>query len=103
MIHVVATINVTSGNKNKVLAELLRIQPEVLEENGCHQYEPFSDVDYNLSRQEIFRADTIVLMEQWESVEHLKAHLETPHLKEYQETVSPYIHDVNLQVLQKAF
>ncbi|QYK07034.1 putative quinol monooxygenase [Shewanella zhangzhouensis] len=102
MIHVIATISVKPGNKIKVLSELLRIQPLVLAERGCHQYEPLLDVDSRLSRQETFRADTIVLLEQWESLEDLKVHLDTPHLKEYQELVSPYIQDVSLQILQKA-
>ena len=100
MIHVIATIKTNLGCKNKVLEALLAIQPKVLLEEGCLQYEPLDDVQSELPRQGRFRSDTIVLIEQWESVDHLKAHLATPLLKQYQKTVEDWVQSVSLQVLK---
>ncbi|MDO6593383.1 putative quinol monooxygenase [Neptuniibacter sp. 1_MG-2023] len=100
MIHVIATIKTNQGCKNKVLEALLAIQPKVLLEEGCHQYEPLDDVQSELPRQVSFRSDTIVLIEQWESVENLKTHLATPLLKQYQKMVGDWVQNVSLQVLK---
>lgn len=99
MIHVVATIDVVPGCRKKVFAEIIRIQPEVLEEDGCYLYSPLKDLKSDIPHQIAYREDTIVLLEAWESIEHLQAHLETTHLKDYQERVSEWVQDVRLQVL----
>lgn len=100
MIHVFATVNVRPGYKDKVLSELMRIQPRVLNESGCYQYLPLEDEKSQFPRQLEYRENTITLLEQWESVEHLEAHLATPHMKAYQERVSLWVESVSLQILR---
>ena len=99
MIHVVATINVVPGYREKVIAELIQIQPQVLDEDGCYLYTPLQDLKTDIPRQIEFRPDSVVLLEEWESIEHLKQHLETKHLKDYQDKVNEWVTGVNLQIL----
>jgi quinol monooxygenase YgiN len=38
-------------------------------------------------------------MEAWESVEHLDAHLKTPHMKSYRDAVADYVESVSVQIM----
>ena len=44
IIHVLATIEVKEGKRDAYLAEFHKVQPKVLAEVGCIQYEPAIDV-----------------------------------------------------------
>ena len=100
MIHVIATIDILPGYKPKVLAELMKIQPQVLAEAGCYQYLPLEGEDSGLAGPFDHREDTITMLEQWESTEHLEAHLVTAHMKDYQDIVHPWVERVSIQVLR---
>ncbi|GAA3538258.1 putative quinol monooxygenase [Zobellella aerophila] len=82
-----------------MLGELLRIRPEVLDEEGCHRYFPLENVATDIPIQETLGEDTLILLEQWASVAHLEAHLATAHMKSYQEAVSPWVEEAGIQVL----
>ncbi|MCT7655331.1 antibiotic biosynthesis monooxygenase [Oceanimonas sp. NS1] len=99
MIYVIATINAKAGQREKVLSELLRIRPAVLDEEGCLEYAPVEHVATDIPIQETLGKDTLVVMEQWASVAHLDAHLATPHMKSYQEAVSSLVEEVSIKVL----
>ncbi|OIN07662.1 putative quinol monooxygenase [Oceanisphaera psychrotolerans] len=99
MIYVMATINAKAGQREKVLNELLRIRPAVLDEEGCYQYDPVESIATDISIQEIPAKDTLIVLEQWASVAHLEAHLATAHMKSYQEAVSSLVEEVSIKVL----
>lgn len=101
MIHVIATITTQPEQFTRVLEKLLSLRTKVLLEQGCIQYQPCQDHQPLINRQVGFRPNTITLVEQWESMEDLNRHLETPHLKQYQADVTSWIEHVELNVLEE--
>lgn len=100
MLQVIATINTKTGHRDKVLSALLAVQAQVLQEHGCHGYQPLVDVAQQLPVQLAYRADTITILESWASLAHLEAHLATAHMQAYFRQVEPWVADVSLQLLQ---
>lgn len=81
MLTVIAEIRTRPGQHHRqaVLDEFAKIIPTVLKEEGCHGYAPMVDAATSAS----FRAtapDSIIMVEQWETVAHLEAHLQTAHM-----------------------
>lgn len=102
MIHVLATVELHPGMRDKFLAELRRIVPLVRAEAGCVEYTPTVDAETSLPAQAERRADVVVIVERWESLEHLEAHLIAPHMMEYRPKVREFISRVGLQILEPA-
>ena len=76
-----------------------KIIPTVLAEDGCHGYEPLVDHISNASFQNK-DPDIIVMLEKWESVAHLEAHLATPHMQAHHEAVKDDVVDVKIKILE---
>ena len=102
MIHVIATITVTPGNLEKFLDLFKANVPAVLAEVGCLAYEPTIDAVPGLDGAPDPRPNVAVIVEAWESLSHLKAHLEAPHMKTFQEDVNDIVTDVQISVLEPA-
>ena len=81
MIHVMVTMMVKEGRMEEFLAVARELRPEVLKEAGCHGYEYIRELPSPLGIQEPVDPNRVTLLERWESFEHLKAHMETPHMK----------------------
>lgn len=79
MLTVIAEIRTRPGQHHRqaVLDQFAKIIPTVLKEEGCHGYAPMVDHAAGVSFQTL-APDSIVMIEQWESVAHLEAHLQTP-------------------------
>jgi quinol monooxygenase YgiN len=65
--------------KNKTL----EVVPKVLGEPGCRIYTLLEDAHTDWDKPERFGERTMWMLEKWDSVDALKAHLETPHMKEF--------------------
>ena len=102
MIHVLATITAKPGKREALLAEFHRIVAPVRAEAGCIEYGPAVDVDAGISVQGPLRRDVVVVIEKWESLAALKAHLQAPHMIEYRNRVKDYVESVTLQILEPA-
>lgn len=100
MIHVIATIDLNPGTCDAFLAEFHKIVPPVRAESGCLDYGPTIDADTGIAAQGSVRPDVVTVVERWESLEHLQAHLVAPHMVEYRPKVKDFVKSVKLQILK---
>lgn len=101
MLTIIAEIRTKSAGQHRqnVLDAFQKIIPTVLAEDGCHGYEPLIDHKSNASFQ-THEPDTIVMLEKWESVANLEAHLTTPHMQAHHEAVKDDVIDVKIKILE---
>jgi quinol monooxygenase YgiN len=85
MVHVIATIELQPGKRAEFLREFHRIVPLVHAEKGCLVYGP---------------ADTVTVVEQWETLDDLRAHLVAPHMVDYRPRVKDLVVRTVLQVME---
>ena len=102
MIHVLATITLAPGMRARWLEEFHRLMPLVHAEAGCIEYGPAVDVPSGLAAQGPLNDDEAVVIEKWQSLDHLKAHGVAPHMAEYRERVKGLDVGVKLRVLSPA-
>ena len=102
MVHVIAAIQVKPGCMEAFLKKFRRNVPNVLAEAGCLAYQPAIDVASGLKSQAPLRKDVVTIVEAWESLEALAAHLQTPHMLAYKEEVKGIVESVSFHVLQPA-
>ncbi len=102
MLTVIAEIRTRPGQHHRqaVLDQFAKIIPTVLQEAGCHGYAPLVDHAAGVSFQTT-APDSIVMVEQWESVAHLEAHLQTPHMKAWSEAVKGDVLETSIRILQE--
>ena len=62
MIHVLATVELQPGTRDKFLAELRKIVPAVRAEAGCVEYTPTLDAETLLPTQGARREDVVVIV-----------------------------------------
>lgn len=101
MIHVVAQIQVAEGRRDAFLEEFHRLVPEVLQEKGCIEYGPTIDAVTDLERQQT-DGNIVTILEKWDSLGDLKAHLVAPHMESYRERVKDLVVGAKLHVLEPA-
>lgn len=99
MIHVLATIELHPGRRDAFLAEFAKIVPLVRAEAGCLEYGPSIDLQTDIPAQGPISKNTAVIIEKWESLDALKAHLVAPHMVEYRPKVRDYVVATKLQIL----
>ena len=102
MLHVVATIELAGGARDRFLAEFSRIVPLVRAEDGCLAYQATVDLATGLAAQPPVRPDLVVVVEQWRDLPALEAHLAAPHMTAYRARVKDLVVQTTLQVLTPA-
>lgn len=98
MLNVIAHIKTMPGARDRVLALLDALVPTVLAETGCGGYQPLIDLPLHLLAQTAGEND-IVIVEKWESVAALEAHLRTPHMLAYHATSASWVEEVSVRLL----
>jgi quinol monooxygenase YgiN len=83
MIHVVAIITAKPGQREAILEAFRGNMPAVHAEIGCIEYGPAIDAEGVGGFQTKFGPDTFLVIEKWESLDHLKAHASSPHMATY--------------------
>ncbi len=102
MIHVIATIEITNGQRGQYLAAFHELVPLVRAEAGCIEYGPAIDVATPIEIQEPLRENCVTVIEKWESIETLQAHLQAKHMQENREKVKGMIQGIRIQILEPA-
>ena len=100
MIQVIATIELKPGCREDFLPLLNENVPNVKAEDGCLAYDPFVDIDSGLPAQGEISNNVVTLVEAWNSIEALQAHLKAPHMAEYRDKVKDMVTKVTIQVLK---
>lgn len=103
MIHVIATITVKPGTREKVLDAFRWVTPLVRAEDGCIEYQATVDVETTSPAQDGPRENVVTVVEKWASVEALYAHSAAPHMTQYREKVKDFVESVKLHVTEPAF
>jgi quinol monooxygenase YgiN len=99
MISVIASIRIKADRLSQFIEIVKANVPEVRKEKGCIEYTPATDIDSGLPVQK-FDKSVVTIVEKWDSVEALKAHLKTPHMLAYREKVKDIVEDLSIKVLQ---
>lgn len=102
VINVVAVITANPGKRADVLAAFQANVPAVLAEEGCIEYGATIDAEGVGGFQTKFGSDTFVVVEKWESLDHLKAHAASPHMAAYGAKVKDLLADRIIHVLSPA-
>ncbi|MEO8496793.1 MAG: putative quinol monooxygenase [Planctomycetota bacterium] len=102
MIYVIATIEITTGKRDEFVSAFLANVPNVLAEDGCIEYEPTIDLATEIKAQPAVRANFVTVVEKWETLAALNAHLIAPHMLSYREGVKDLVKGVSIQVLEPA-
>lgn len=102
MICVIAAIEVGAGRRGELLAIFRDLVPKVRAEKGCIEYAPMIDAPSGLEAQGPVRDNAITMVEKWESLDALKAHLKTLHMAEYIRVAENMRLSMSLQILQPA-
>jgi quinol monooxygenase YgiN len=102
MIDVIAIITAKPGKRAAILQAFHANIPAVHAEEGCIEYGPAIDAEGVGSLQTPFGADTFVVLEKWASLDHLKAHGRSPHMKAYADQTRELIANRVIHVLSPA-
>ncbi len=100
MIMVIASIRVKAGKMSDYLAILKTVVPEVRNEKGCIEYIPAVDLDSNMPPQ-VLEPEVVTILEKWESLDLLQAHLVSAPMLDYREKVKNLVEKVAIKVLQE--
>jgi quinol monooxygenase YgiN len=100
MIFVIATVEVKPGKREAFLAEFHKNVPNVKAEQGCIEYGPTVDLASGIKAQIPLRENAVTIVEKWESLSALQAHLVAPHMTAYRERVKEIVVGTTLQILE---
>ena len=102
MVHVIAVITAKPGQREQVLDLFRANVPAVKEEDGCIEYGATVDADGVGGFQTRYGDDTFVVIEKWESLDHLKAHAVSDHMKAYGAKTKDMLADRVIHVMSSA-
>jgi quinol monooxygenase YgiN len=102
MIYVIAEVELVDGTRDQFVTHFQANVPNVLAEAGCLEYAPTIDLQTELTAQPPVRDNYVTVVEKWESLEALQAHLVAPHMLTYREKVKDLVVKATLRVLHAA-
>lgn len=100
MINVIASIHIKEGRLSEFIEIFKSNMPNVLKEKGCIEYVPTIDVLTGLPPQEL-NNNVVTIIEKWDSLEVLQAHLSSPHMLAYKERTKNLVDKMSVKVLEE--
>ena len=101
MIHIIVTVQVKEGKASEYINLFKTIVPLVKAEKGCIEYFPAIDFPTELPPQDI-NENVVTIIERWESLDHLMAHMATRHMVEHMEKEKEFVEKASIKILQEA-
>ncbi|MCH9675551.1 MAG: antibiotic biosynthesis monooxygenase [Gammaproteobacteria bacterium] len=101
-VNVLAFITTKPGMRDAVLEAFKANVPKVHAEDGCIEYFASVDTEDAGPIQTPVGPDSFVVIEKWESMDHLKAHGGSAHMKAYAQSVKDMLADRVIRVLSAA-
>lgn len=102
MIYVVARFFAVEGQRQSLLSAFAEIRPLVLKEKGCGAYATLVDAQTDIKRQAPLEPDAVMLLEQWETLEDLYAHIGASHMIAFREKNGHLIRSSELRIGKSA-
>jgi quinol monooxygenase YgiN len=100
MIHVIATIRTAPGRRDELIAAFRELIPVVRAERGCIEYGTAIDLQTPITAQAPVLDDAVTVVEKWDSVAALQAHLVAPHMLSHRERVKNIVTKVEIRILE---
>lgn len=100
MIHVIAALTTAPGKRDELIAAFRELIPQVHAERGCIEYGTAVDVATPIDAQGPLREDVLMVVEKWESIAALEAHLAAPHMDRFFAAMADILTDIRVQVLE---
>ena len=88
------------ADKADYIAQTKAILGAVRREDGCLEYRLLGDCETDWEKPQRFGDRTLWMVEKWASINSLKAHLETPHMKAFGPKVAPFRSASTFHVLE---
>ncbi len=101
-VNVLAFITAKPGMRDAVLEAFNNNVPNVHAEDGCIEYFAATDTPEAGPIQTPVGPDSFVVIEKWESMDHLKAHGASDHMKAYAASVKDMLAERVIRVLSAA-
>lgn len=100
-VHVIAVITTKPGKRDEVLKLFKANVPAVEAEDGCIEYGATVDCA-NAGFATPYGPDTFVVVEKWASLDALKAHAASPHMKAYGASTKDMLADRVIHIMSDA-
>ena len=100
MIYGVVSVRVKPGKREEYIALFKTIAVKVRAEKGCLQYITAVDFKVGLPIQ-VFEENVVTILEKWESLEALQAHLAAPYMAEFFQKEGALVEGNVLKMLQE--
>ncbi len=101
MLNVIASIHIMEGKLEEFIEIFKSNVPNVLKEKGCIGYIPTVDMPTGLPPQKL-NSNIVTIIEKWDSLEDLMAHLSAPHMVEYRDKSKDFVEKMSVKVLKEA-
>jgi len=101
MINVIASVQTKEGKLSEFIELFKSNIPNVIAEKGCVEYLPTVDMPTDLPPQEL-NENAVTIIEKWESLDDLMAHLSAPHMAEHMEKEKDLVEKMSIKILREA-